>query len=820
MDQIVTDLRYALRQLARAPGFTMVAVFTLALGIGANSALFTVAESILQRPRPGVGESSSLVWVAATSQERSRPVGLSLQVAERLRAEVPLFERVVTVRDLSLSLSTSGEPVKVKGQAVSGGYFAALRAGLAAGRGFTDDEEAESAPRGGHPVAVLNHQAWLAHFGGDPAIVGRTITVNGLPLTVVGIAAAGFNGAEHDESVRAIWVPASMITTLLPEWRWMVDDPTTSNFRVLARLRGLGDRTQAAAAVARLGATIVAEGPERPAGWAMALHDASAGIPAGGTQQVLPLAILAMAVTGMVLLICCANVSNLLLARALGRQREIATRLSIGASRGRVVRQLLTESVLLAVIAGGAGLLLAGWGTEWIIARALPIPLDLSVDLRVVGVSAALAVTTGLIFGLAPALHTTRESVAQALREAGMGGGVRRSQLQGTLVAAQVALSLLLLTMSGLFLRSLDKAQRMAVGFDATARVLAVSVDAGLLRYDRLRTQALANEVLAQARATPGVESASLTTLLPLTEWTSAPMRAQHTAGSVPGAALTTSYSVIHPDYFRTLGIGFVAGRDFTAQDDTASTPVAIVSESFARQHLGIDDARAALGARVAMSDDDATWSTIVGVVRDATVQSLHAPAASTVYRPHLQERSSALNFLVRGTAPNAAPLAEALRAAIRAFDPALPIHREVTLDRVRLDATREQRAGAILLAGFGALALLLAALGLHAVMLFAVRQRWREMGIRLALGATRGHVVSMVVRRGVQLTAVGAVFGLLVAFGAAQLLRTMLFGVAPTDALTFAAVTLLLLGVGVVASWWPARRASLVDPATAMRAD
>ncbi len=819
MDHIVTDLRYALRQLARAPGFTLVAVLTLALGIGANSALFTVAESILQRPRPGVGESASLVWVAATSQERSRPVGLSLQVAERLRGEIPLFERVVTVRDLPLSLSTSGEPVKVKGQAVSGGYFTTLRAGLSAGRGFTDDEERGVVAGGGHPVAVLNHQAWLAHFGGDPGIVGRTITVNGLPLTVVGVAAPGFNGAEHDEELRALWVPTSMITTLLPDWRWMVDDAATSNFRVLARLRGVGDREQASAAVARLGAALVTEGPERPDGWTLGLHDASAGIPAGGTQQVLPLAFLATAVTGMVLLICCANVSNLLLARALGRKREIATRLSIGASRGRVVRQLLTESVLLAAIAGGAGLLLAAWGTEWIMAHALPIPLDLSVDLRVVGVSAALAVVTGMIFGLAPALHTTRESVAQALREAGTGGGLRRSQLQGSLVAAQVALSLLLLTMSGLFLRSLDKAQRVEVGFDATSRVLAVSVDAGLMRYDDARIHALADAVLARARAAAGVESASLTTLLPLTEWSSMQVRAQRSPGSPVGAPITTTFSAVRPDYFRTLGIPLVAGRDFTPHDDTASAGVAIVNESFARQHFGVDDARAALGARVGASDDS-SWATIVAVARDATLHPRQELAVSALYRPHLQQHAPQLNFIVRTTGASAAPLAEALRAAIRAFDPALPIHRAVTLDRVRLDATREQRAGAILLAGFGALALLLAALGLHAVMLFAVQQRRREMGIRLALGATRGHVVSMVVRRGMQLTAVGVVFGLVMAFGAAQLLRTMLFGVVPTDAVTFAAVTLLLMGVAVVASWWPARRASQVDPATAMRAD
>ncbi|MCC6930692.1 MAG: ABC transporter permease [Gemmatimonadaceae bacterium] len=814
MGTLLTDLRYALRQVARAPGFTLVAVFTLALGIGANSALFTVADSILRRPRPGVGESSMLLWVASTSRERSRPVGLSLQVAERLRQEVPLFERVVTVRDLPLSLvGSGGEPRRVKGQAVNGGYFTQLRAGFAMGRGFTSAEETSPAPQ---PVAVLNHATWSTAFGGDPAIVGKAITVNGHMLTVVGVTAPGFNGAEHDEEARALWMPSSMIGTLLPDWQSMVDDPASSNFRVLARLRGPGDRAQAAAAVGRIGAALAVADTARPAGFALQLYDASAGIPAGGETQLLPLAVLATAVTGLILLICCANVSNLMLARALGRRREIATRLSIGASRARVVRQLLAESLLLAVIAGAAGLLLAAWGGDLVIASVLPIPLDLSLDGSVVATSAALALGTTVLVGLAPALHATRDGVATALRAAG-GGASRRSRLQGMLVAAQIALSLLLLTTSGLFLRSLDTAQRVDVGFDASDRILAVSVDARLLQYDSARTRRLADQVIERASALPGVERATLTTLLPLTEWTGGGIRSQRAEGAPLTAPLVASISSVRPGYFSTLGIALVTGRDFGADDAPGAPRVAIVSESFATRAFGTTDV---LGARVGASDDRATWATIIGVSRDAVVQSLQAPSVPAVYFAHLQGGSATMTFLLRRRDASAEPLAPAMRDVLHDLDPALPIYRVVTMARVRQDATAEQRAGAALLAAFGGLALLLAALGVHAVMTFSVRQRWRELGIRVALGASRRAVTALVLRRGMQLAAIGVVAGLALSLGAAQLLRSMLFGIAPTDAVTFVLVTLLLLGVAVLSSWWPARRAARVDPVSAMRSE
>lgn len=821
MELILADLRYAFRQMMRAPGFTLIAVATLAFGIGANSALYTLADSILRRPRPGVGESSSLVWVSSTRRERSRPAGISYAVAERVRQEVPLLEGLATTRGFPVAIGTTGEPMSAEGEAVSGEYFSVLRTPFALGRGFTRDEDATE---GSHPVVVLSDYAWRTWFGGDSAIVGRAITVNAHRLTVVGVTAPLFNGADIDENHLAVWVPASMLTTLLPAWRDMVEDPTSDNIRAIGRLRGAYDRPQLDLALGRLSAVIAADDSSRGAGWTMRAYDASAGVPAGGMTQILPLATLALTVTFLVLLICCANVSNLMLARALGRQREIATRLSIGASRGRVVRQLVTESVLLALLASAAGLLLAMWGTDLLFASgALPIPLDVSVDWRVFLVSALLALVSGITFGLAPALHATRGGTSEVLRKAGSGGDVRRSRLQGGLVMAQVAFSLLLLTMSGLFLRALDKAQRIDVGFDASSRVLAVSVDPGLQQYDSLRAATFADALLERTRALPGVESASITDLLPLAEWSTREIRTQAAEGAAISESARVSSSKILPGYFRTIAQPLVMGRDFSDEDVASSAPVAIVSQEFAEHHFkGVPAIGARILTRGPIDSPDAEWRTVVGVVRNATVQSLQAPAVDAMYVPFRQQRdpSNIMTLLVRARAGSAATFAGPVREIVRSLDPAIPVHRQMTMDAVRDQSTNGQRNGAVVLAIFGGLALVLAAVGLHGVLLFTVRQRTREIGIRMALGAPRRAVVSIFVRRGLRLTLIGGAAGLVLAIGATQLLRSMLFGITPNDAFTFAAVSLLFLIVAIFASWLPARRASRIDPVTAMRAE
>lgn len=548
-------------------------------------------------------------------------------------------------------------------------------------------------------------------------------------------------------------------------------------------------------------------------------YRASNGIPAGGDRQILPLAALAFVVTGLVLLICCANIGNLMLARALARQREIAARLALGASRARVVRQLLTEALLLALVASGVGLLVAVWGTELLITTALPIPLDVSLDWRVFLVSAALALFAAVALGLAPALHATSGGVAGVLREAATGGTRRRTRLQGSLVVAQVAFSLLLLVLSGLFLRSLDKAQRVEVGFDASARVLALSYDVGLLRYDSTRALAFHREILARTRALPGVESVAITDLLPLTEWSSTSTTVRRADGQGQPMEGRASFSSISVDYFRTIGTPVMAGRDFAAADAPGAPLVAIVSEGFVRQYLG---GSPGIGARVSLYGEKGPWHTVVGVARDAIIGSLAAPASPAVYLPLVQRPTSSIgaSLLVRSSGANAATLGPSIREIVRTLDPALPVHRLTTLDRVRDAATTGQRAGASVLAVFGALALLLASIGLHGVMLFTVRQRTREIGIRMALGASASEVVRQFVRYGLRLAARGMAIGFVLALAGTQLARTFLFGVTPTDALTFVVVVSVFTAVALVACWLPARRASLVDPMTVMRAE
>jgi predicted permease len=813
MDRLRTDLRFAIRQLARSPGFAFLAILTLALGLGVNTSLYTVAEAILRRPRPGVGESSALIWIGATTRERSRPTGVSYQVAARLREEIPLLEHVVTVREMPLSISTREEPLKITGQAVSGDYFTMLRTPFALGRGFSP---AEDSIEGAHPVVVLNHRTWQSSFGSDPGIVGRTISLNGMPFTVLGVTTPDFNGAEQHDQTRAVWVPSTMLGTLLPAWRWMVTDASNTNIRVLARMRSTSDREAVNSAVQRISALIAAADTSYDEGWTLRTYNAAAGIPAGGETQVVPVAALSFAVTGLILLICCANVSNLMLARALSRQREIATRLSIGASRWRVVQQLLTEAVVLATLAGGGGLLFAAWGTEAMIAFALPLELDVSVDWRVFGVSAALALAAGVLFGLAPALHATRDDVALVLRRASTGGDRRRSRLQGGLVVAQVALSLMLLTMSGLFVRSLDKARRIDVGFDASAQVLAMSYDVGLQRYDSARSAEFTEQLLARARALPGVESVTATSLLPLTEWsTTSVVIEEPTAVAEPNAY--TTLSSVAPRYFRTIATSLQSGRDFNDADAGGAPPVAIVSESFVRQFLGD---RSALGARIRVGGERAPWRTVVGVARDAIVSSLNAPGIGAVYLPLRQHSSNQITLLVRATGSDASALSPALRDAIRSLDPFVPVYRQLTLDVVREQSTREQGIGAIILAVFGTLALALASLGLHGVLLYTVRQRTREIGIRMALGATRRSVIGLVVRRGMRLTLVGGSLGIVLALGGTQLTRSFIYGVSPSDAITFAVVSALFALVALLACWVPARRAANVDPTWAMKAE
>jgi predicted permease len=813
----MTDLRFAIRQLLGSPGYAAVAILTLALGIGVNSALFSVADSMFMRARPGVWDASGLVWVSGIEANSDRMRRLAYPDFERVRAEVPVFSEVAGIIRMPFALSTPGEPVRVSGQLVSSDYFSLLRTRFAEGRGFGRAEDAA-----GTPVIVLSHHAWLTYFGADPAIIGRQAVVNGVPLTVIGVTEAGFNGPEHEEQHFGLWVPTALLPTLLPDLVPLLRSTDGGNVRTIARLAPGATEVEANAALERLAAVIASEDSERPDQWTLAVQDASAGVPPGNGREIAQLTALSVAVTGLVLLIACANVSNLLLARSLARRRELAIRLSIGASRGRLVRQLLTESVLLAAAASVLGVVLAAWSTDLLLATALPLPLEIAVDWRIFGFSVAMALVTGIAFGLVPALHATRREVAATIKDGSSGGDQKRSQLQGTFVVAQVALSLVLLVICGLFVRSLQQASRVDLGFDASPSVLAVSFDLGLQRYDSLRATAFLDALIARARALPGVEHVSVTNAVPLAEWSGSqvhldPRESEAAADTGNAPRVTASYFVTRPGFFNTLGIPIVRGRDFTEADAPGALPVALVNQSFASRHLA---GREPIGSRISVDGPAGPFLTIIGVSADAVTSGLRNGAPDAVFVAQRQRHyEMALTLLVRSRG-EAALAGAPVRRLVHALDPDVAVHRVRTLDRVRDDALAEQRNGSAVIGIIGLLALGLATIGLYAVIMFGVRQRTREIGVRMALGARQRDVVRMFVDRGLRLTLLGVAIGVVLSIGATHSLRSMLYGISPTDVTTLGSVTVLFLIISTLACWLPSRRAALVDPVTAMRVE
>ena len=809
------DLRYAARQLVRSPGFTFVAIATLALGIGANTALFTMSQAVLARPLPGVRASDRLVWLAAVNVRGGQTHVMSYPDYVDYRERSGVFEQLAAFEETRLSLSTGGEPERVRGQIVSGNFFSVLGTPMQLGRGLTMDDDRTP---GAHPVVVISHDLWTRRFDGDPTVIGRKLVINGAPFTIVGVAPQRFNGPTHSEPIQ-LWVPIMMQARAFPQSPDWLTRRGTWWLQAVGLLKPSVSQAQANVAVANVAAQIAREDSSGHGDVTARVYHVRSGLEPGEGSDVTPVGTLAAVVTGLILLIACANVSSLLLGRAVGRRREIGVRLSLGASRWRVVRQLLTESLLLAVVAGALGLLLGAWATD-LLAAQIPAPLDVSLDLRVVAFAAAAAVATGLLFGVVPAAHATRSDVATAIKEITAGFGVRRSRLQGSFVIAQLALSLVLLTTAGLFLHSLYKASRVQVGFDANTSVLAASFDVGLQDYSAERADAFLRELTDRTAALPGVESVSLTNQVPMGQrrigadiaverehGTQADARAGHEVG--------VDLSTVREDFFRTIGIPFVRGRDFTARDDARAEPVVIVSESFARQAWPGGDP---LGKRLSVNGPRGPYLTVVGVVREALIAGVGERPRPVVYLAQRQQpRTLDLTLLVRRQG-DARPLADPIRRSLRALDPHLPVYGVQTLAQYRSDQLGEIRLGSRLLALFGGLALLLATVGVYAVMAFSVSQRTREVGVRVALGALQRQVVRLFVAEGMRLAAVGVAIGLVLSTLLAKALSATFFGINAGDAITFGAVSALLSAVTLAACWIPARRAARVTPMEALR--
>jgi macrolide transport system ATP-binding/permease protein len=810
METLVQDVRYACRAMLKSPGFTAVAILSLALGIGANAAIFSLVNTILFRPLP-VFEPSRLVELTPTRQG-SDFNNFSYPLYRDFRDRNEVFDSLAVYRFAPMSLSREGNNERIWGYIVSGNYFDMLGVKPAAGRFFTQEEDRVP---GANPVAVVSYGSWQRRFGGDPNLVGKEITLNGNRFDVVGIAPEGFVGTVIIFTPE-IWVPAMMARQIEPGTNWL-DSPTNGVLFALGRLKPGMSEAQAIQSLNGLMASLVSVYPHVE-GLTITLSPPGLVLPVlrNGT---LAFSFVLMGAVGLVLLIACTNLANMLLARATRRRKEIAIRLSLGASRARLIRQLLTESVLLALIGGAIGWLVAVWMVKLVGAFKPPVDFTLTIDLkldwRVLTFSLVISFISGVIFGLMPALHSTRSDLVSALKDESLAAGHRRSRLRSALVVAQVALSLVLLVAAGLIVRSLQQVQMLGPGF-RTERTLTMSIDLGLQGYPAARGQEFYKELVARAEALPGVHSASLVNYLPLAlnrNTTSIYIEGQ--PAPRPSDVPEIQNSSVWPKYLETMGIPLVDGREFTMQDDKKDQRLVMINETFARRFW---PGQTALGKRISTNAAGPFWE-VIGVAKDGKYWSLGEDPQPFLYFPMVRDYEGSAALIVSSDAEQAG-LINALRREVQQMDANLPVYDVKTMnDHMRLSLF-PLRAGAWVAGSFALLALTLAALGIYGVMAYSVSQRTREIGIRMALGATSRDVLSLVIKQGMQLALIGLGVGLAGSLAVTRLMSSVLYGVSATDAVTFALVSALLGVVVFAACYIPARRAARVDPMVALRCE
>jgi putative ABC transport system permease protein len=798
----MNDLRYALRQLVRAPGFTAIAVLTMGLGIGACVAIFSVVDAVLLRPLP-FAEPDRLVAVQEVNVP-SWPAGSILTAPGKYldwREQSTSFESLAATRVDSFNLTGAGDPVRVSVGRLTANALSTLRVRPALGRAFLAEEDAP----GREQVALLSHGFWVGRMGGRADVLGQTVQLDGRPFTVVGVMPAGFQLDGPLDLFTPMAFPAAAR-----------DNRVAHTIDVVGRLKAGVTLAQAKSEMALLATRLDQQRPGRAGVWGAEVRPMLEARVGEVRRLLLSLA----GAVGFLLLIACANVANLLLARATARVREIAVRAALGAGRGRIVRQLLTESVLLALGGGALGVLVAEASTGALLALApeiLPRAQEIAIDVRAAGVSCGLALLTGVLFGLAPALTATRLRLDEALREAARGHseGRRGGRLRGTLVVAEVAIALVLLVGAGLIMRSFVRLQAVDPGFRPQG-ALAFSLTLPQGKYPTgTHAGAFVDQAVARMAASPGVEAAAATWAVPFST-PRAPRLFLEIGGwaAPPGGLPHTAYYPVTPDYFRAMGIPVHRGRVFERQDGASTAPVAIVNETLARRFFPGEDP---IGKRLSVSNGPQTWREIVGVVADVRHGNLAAEVLPQVYEPLAQRPRGILTFVVRGDLASATAAA---RAAVRSIDGDLPLASLRPLSDFVAESVARQRFAMLLLAVFSAAALLLAAVGIYGVMAYSVSRRTNEIGIRVALGARAGHVLQLVLSQGGRLVALGLAAGVAGALALTRFLDKLLFEVTATDPSTFAAMVVLLAVVAALACLLPARRAARVDPMLALRAE
>ncbi len=812
---LLQDLRYGVRMLLKNPGFMLIAVFTLALGIGANTAIFTLLDKVLIRPLP-VEQPHQLVTFVEDAG--GAPGIFSYPLYADLRDRNDVLSGVVAYEQRSFSMSDGSQSERVIGQIVSGNYFATLGVRPALGRFFLPEEDRTPNT---HPVIVISHGLWRRRFGADPALVGKTVSLNGYRYTVVGVAPSEFTGTTRG-TVNDVYVPMMMQAQVEPRRDGVLENRNAGWLQLIGRLKPNVSSEQAQAALSLLTDEPGQTSPGAPSAKdsgnfanRIFLMDGSRGHTDRVKDLALPLKLL-MGVVGFVLLIACANVANLLLARASARRREIAVRLAVGASRWRIVRQLLTESTILAALGGGAGLLIANWFTGLLLGfqqqiNKVPRAFDgslASLDGRALGFTLGLSLLTGIVFGLAPALQASKPVIVAALKEEtpGLGGRARRWSLRNLLVVTQVALSIVVLIGAGLCVKSLRALQAIDPGFEP-AKVVTASFDLSQNGYNEARGRQFIAQLSERVAALPGVEAVSFAIIVAFSDITWLSPATIEGYQPQPNERLGFNFNFISPNYFQTLGIPLVSGREFTAQDTAGAPRVFIVNEATARRYW---PGQEAVGKRV-------NDGVVVGVVKNSREKVLTEDPRPAIYMPLLQKYLPAQTLHVR-TATGAQTLLAAVRREVQAIDATLPIYNLATLAQQKDGLLYTERLAAALLTLFGLLALSLAAVGIYGVLSYAVTERTREMGIRMALGARPRDLLKLVVGQGMILTFIGSVIGVVAAFALTRLIAKLLFGVSATDPLTFVVIPLVLTGVALLACWIPARRATRVDPLVALR--
>jgi predicted permease len=821
-DGLLQDLRYAARRLLKAPGFVAVAAFSLALGIGANATIFSFVSALFLRPLP-VSEPERVVQVFTSDFSGPLYRGSSYPDYKDFREKTEVFAGLAAYTIAPMSLSEAAHTDRVFGELVTANYFEV--AGIQSWRGRLL-REAEDGRAAAPPVLVLGDGLWRRRFGADPALIGKPVTLNGQPFTVVGIAPPGFTGMTRGIAVD-LWVPMTAAGAIPSSDR--LESRGNRWLFVLGRLNpGIGaDDAQARLAV--LAAQLQKAYPDN---WTdvrkntrviSVVPESRARVLPAARGPVLGFFSLLLGVVGLVLLIACTNVASLLLARAAARRRETAVRLSLGASRGRLIRQLLTESVLLSVAAGGLGVLMAVWAIDVVMAFRPPVPfpfeLNLRIDAGVLGFSFLLSILTGLAFGLAPALQASRPDLLPALKDDALAHRASGAwSPRRLLVVAQFAMSLVLLIGAGLFLQSLRNAQRIDLGFEPR-NLLLLTTDLRLNGYAEPAGRDFYRRLLERSAALPGVASVSLASHVPL--GLEGQRRGITIEGYEPqdGEDMELHTSSVGPGYFRTIGMTLLRGRDFDLADGPGAPRAVIVNETFARRYWPGQDPlqkRIWMGSR---SGPQGAPFTVVGVARDGKYVTLGEEPTPFFYLSFFQSYGADAKLHVR-TAGDPKQLVDAVRAEARAIDASLPVYDVKTMsDHLGLALLPARAAGSVL-GLFGFVAVVLAAVGIYGVMAHSVSQRTRELGVRVALGARPGDLLSMVLSQGIRLAAVGVALGLAGALVVTRLVASLLYGVSATDLSTFVGIPLLLTGIALLASYVPARRAMKVDPIVALRCD